>query len=350
MHITYLLGAGASAQKMPIVAKMRERILTIPKFLQEKSRGITLIKDGIDIACIDIATEINKYASFLNNKLANHFSIDTYARKLYLSGKEDDLNKLKTFISMFFTIEQLQKGNDPRYDAFFSSIIEKDETGLVFPDNISLVSWNYDLQVYNSIEDTCGYNKVSKSTTMIGELFADTVDPNFNKYIKLNGIAGVSFHERDNGIGFNEVYTRFNFEEIRANKEYVKILVQNLGQLWVDQVHNNAIKSPLIEFSWENSTMKERHLKIAEDHFAHSNVLVVIGYSFPTFNKRIDQSLLYKLPKRCKIFVQCDKATDDIVEKIELMLTPVTDATTSRKVIPIYQSSEFHIPQEFFIT
>lgn len=344
-HTTYLLGAGASALRMPIVAGMEKRFVSVYNILESHLKEKYLQKHHKPIPAHEILSEIKLYSEELTNIVANHFSIDTYARKLFLSQKHTELRRLKTFMSMFFTIEQLTQGNDPRYDAFFSSIIELQDGVPTFPDNISLVSWNYDLQVYHSIEATLGLDGPQATTKFIGDVIPREDYP--DHYTKLNGIAGVSYQERGK-VDFEESYPRFDFDLLQKNSDLLRDLASNIGQFWIDQIHHHNIKESLITFSWENSKYKKKQMEVAQRHFKKASSLVVIGYSFPTFNKRIDQMLLNSLPSKVKIYIQCHNDTNKVVERVQMMIPNYVTKDHRQEVIPVYDSDEFYIPHEFF--
>lgn len=74
-----------------------------------------------------------------------HASIDNLAKKFLIRGSYDNLKKLKVCLSAYLILEQILNTPDPRYDAFFASIIKERSTN--FPKNVRIVSWNYDYQL-----------------------------------------------------------------------------------------------------------------------------------------------------------------------------------------------------------
>lgn len=72
-------------------------------------------------------------------------TIDTYAKKLYLKGQTEQLNKLKKWLSIFFYIHQHSISPHERYDKLFAAILDPNKAYL--PLNVSLISWNYDNQI-----------------------------------------------------------------------------------------------------------------------------------------------------------------------------------------------------------
>ena len=77
--------------------------------------------------------------------IKDHATIDTYARKLYLTRNLRDFRKLKNVLSAFFVWEQLEHKPDNRYDTFLANVLEIPNLNL--PKDISIISWNYDSQI-----------------------------------------------------------------------------------------------------------------------------------------------------------------------------------------------------------
>jgi hypothetical protein len=156
--ITYLIGAGASFQSLPIVSEIPNKLREMKRFIELyhlQKKGTNIILDVLD-------NEIKL--------IENHASIDTLARKYWLKHKKNFLNEDYLYIKNIITcllifcqleteiinnqsqVDQLKKVNkkyllDPRYDAFFSAIITEDYQ---LPSNINIVSWNYDFQIEKS--------------------------------------------------------------------------------------------------------------------------------------------------------------------------------------------------------
>lgn len=77
--------------------------------------------------------------------IKEHATIDTLARKLYLTTQLNQFYKLKSLLSAFFVWAQLSYKPDSRYDTFLANILE--EESLSIPKDISVISWNYDSQI-----------------------------------------------------------------------------------------------------------------------------------------------------------------------------------------------------------
>lgn len=73
-----------------------------------------------------------------------HATIDTYAKKLYLTKRTNELKRLKNVLTAFFVWAQLESKADQRYDTFLANILQNET--LSIPNGISVISWNYDSQ------------------------------------------------------------------------------------------------------------------------------------------------------------------------------------------------------------
>ena len=107
---TYLIGAGASANIVPVVKSFTKRMNEQLSYLQDQrlfneannENTLTYIRDLI----------------WLISESDNHASIDTFAKKLHLTNQFDDLKKLKALIDTFLTEIQTTDKLDVRYGEF----------------------------------------------------------------------------------------------------------------------------------------------------------------------------------------------------------------------------------------
>ena len=144
--VTYIFGAGASAKCLPIVSGIPNRLENFATFIDQNRTGgekkftdlpcdisVTNAEDLFIEACRDLADQCRKHAS-----------IDTYAKKLFITNNGPKSNSLKALLTCFFIYEQAKNPTDPRYDAFFASILGTHYGE--FKGDINILSWNYDYQ------------------------------------------------------------------------------------------------------------------------------------------------------------------------------------------------------------
>ncbi len=273
--VTYLLGAGASANALPTIANFQKELSEIINKLQESANYLFL--EQYQFVVKDLRE--------LFNKCEEHKTVDTYAKMLFATSKDKEYRKAKCSIILFFELYRYYYNKvDKRYDAFFASIINKSEPRL--PNDINIISWNYDYEfekafmkyALNSSDDIHGIyqemNVIHKNIRSVSSL-----SNNFG-IIKVNGTIGYYNSNKELTLGLNTqnlLYTHPNdFSSIKL------ILDRHLTYSNPDSEY-----SPAISFSWEDDEEKRVRDNI-EQALRDCVALVVIGYSFPTFNREVD--------------------------------------------------------------
>ena len=333
--ITYLLGAGASANTIPIVANMPTRISEINNFLKN-CRPQYIFTDKPLILSEDkegILDEIIKDFDWLLNQSKYSNSIDTLAKKYYLMGDNENYEKLKKCLIIYLTIEQFyfieskKDGKyafeknllDKRYDSFVAAIASRLNGKIELNNNIKVLSWNYDLQMELSL-----MRFTDKSISEIKRKYQifpllNQRPQNHGKHIlipekftlrKLNGNAIFStstarLADEDDTI----------FDTKKDNVSDVETFSMLLDEIRRLEFRNN-IACRYFNFSWEilddfdNDFGGRKHeqylenLTEAEKIASETEILVVIGYSFPIFNREIDNKLFNKMQQLTKVYIQ----------------------------------------------
>lgn len=240
---------------------------------------------------------------WLRYNTERHASIDTFAKKLYLIDNKDDYFRLKRALVVYLTYEQYNKP-DGRYDSFFASILGKNKDDL--PQNISILSWNYDCQIEiaygeylrsDNIVSTAYYlNEVSKYAGLLDE------DPYSKKdgfkIIKLNGTSLIG-----NG----------NYLDKNKHDDSVQSLIDLYKEITTGNIR--------LSFAWER--MDKRFQTLISESVSDADVLVIIGYSFPFFNREVDRFIFKSMPNLKKIYIQ-----DPNAEKIKIGLKSVLQEGT----------------------
>jgi hypothetical protein len=320
-EIAYLLGAGASAQCIPVVKKMaediRELLVEIPKLLKkgkfsgyfedtERFTALQLLEK--DLLSLDIKRHQLKLVTDVLEKLLeiceNHYSIDTYAKKMYLTDKEE-FRQLKLDLCFYFTATQIWHPIDKRYDNFFSSVIT-DKGNL--PNKVRLLSWNYDFQLEQSYGTYCKSIVIDDVRSKL-----QTISPfeyhNYESYangfkvFKLNGSARI---KTANTSSF--LLTSFSNEK-EAN------LVALLNGYY--EQHRRKADSEL-KFAWENEHYSTL-IQAARYELSKITVLVIIGYSFPFFNREVDKALFAAMHNLEVVYIQdiCPEDIEETMQEIE---------------------------------
>lgn len=335
--ITYLFGAGASANALPIVEKIPERISsviqTISSFLLSSDTIYTEFKTYIP----NIGNkrkyqyELIETLKWMRDKSANHASIDTFAKKLSIKGASEELRKLKIAMSVFFTIEQALNKPDMRYDAFFASILEDVDS---FPNNIKIISWNYDYQFELAFSEYIDVTSINTNQYQLGidakYRAAGGTNASNCRIFKLNGTTG--FYQK----GTNH---RFLYSEKKSSMD-IKL---------VDEVTRNYVMStyikgftPTLSFAWENDNHEESIVKRAIKDITDTKVLVVIGYSFPFFNRNVDQEIINSMESLEKVYFQAPDA-----EILKERFQALRDNTRIKpELVTLFDTKQFLLPNE----
>ena len=314
-NITYLLGAGASYNALPIQQELGEKMIELSKIIEH----LDFKEEKIDLFADDLK-EFGK-------KALEFGTIDTYARKLsFHKNSLSELKELKKTISLFFTIWQFvdddttdlkifknkeednsiirkAKTIDSRYISLMATILEKVKENIKIKDNINFVTWNYDLQLELAAKQFCngndGKGKIKWKDFEKVIRFNSAIEDGSNlKICHLNGFCG--YYD----IAFmNEKKENLNVLDTIKSKDIQGIL----NDIFNDNTGLNYKSdfNKYINYAWEeeNNLTKEA-IEQAEQIFEKTDILVVIGYSFPTFNKDIDKLLFDKLKSNVEIYYQ----------------------------------------------
>ncbi len=303
--VLYFLGAGASAEALPIVKDSADgKVKGLPTAMIEMAAFME--QHTFDDATKPFIDQFILHLQLLAKESISFTTIDTYAKHLYLTNR-DELEKLKITVSLFFCIEQLYfKKLDKRYLIFLTTILDT----LIFPENIKILTWNYDFQMeltgYRYAREMIHYDDRTGVTISNNGLlnyfppagntfpsFADNANYNAFQMLHLNGIAGI--------YNIRKTYQNDNvFIKVDANTE------ECLQQI-VDQfLHVGKEKIHLLQFAWEKgntsaSVHMNKKMLFAENMVSDTTILVVIGYSFPFFNRNVDKQIFNKLKESNKL-------------------------------------------------
>lgn len=152
--VVYLMGAGASygtryrdtiTSGIPIVSEIPPELNYWAGEIKATSWGehASYKNKNFEVDLTEAQNKLSNDFKWLAKECANHSTIDTYAKKLFLTGKMTDYNRLKRALSTFLLVEQIAHRSDMRYDAFLANILNKEK---LITDDITIITWNYDSQ------------------------------------------------------------------------------------------------------------------------------------------------------------------------------------------------------------
>lgn len=340
---TYLFGAGASAKALPTVAdipleliRYHDRLKTISKkyLRDEKFNGLTIQETKKEV--------LNKLTDDLKELFLackNSSSIDTLARKFYLTNDMKSLTKLKALIDNFFLYEQLNNRVDQRYDSLFAAILKGGKgENIELPNNIRILTWNYDLQIDHSMANFYS-NKQSKNVQEFLQVYPsqDLSNLNLDKFsvVKLNGTIG--------GEITNEEYVNIEFDlsiTMNLQKDVFPLVLDNLLIRYY-RLSRFIDNYASILYSWENDELSKNIRQTAKSISQHTTFLIVIGYSFPIFNRPIDSAIINNMRSLRKVYIQSKKET---IKDVVLRFKAISERPD---VEEITDEHEFYIPPEY---
>lgn len=350
--ITYFLGAGASFFAIPIWdgqgSSMKDVSEQISVFLQHQldfkgDKQLKKLKNNQSIKNL-----IHKL-KFYGDKAIEFGTLDIYARNLYLLQKKNELNDLKFHLSIYFDIwenfipskyrrnhrnmliddNKIYDKIDKRYYSLLAVILEKnDKKNPLVHDDVNFISWNYDLQLEMAYRSFMN-NPEKQNLETINEDFNFFNDKRHKKNIHLNGFRGV-FDYKDK---LHSIIEKNQPENIG---DYLSSFLEKKDMF----LTNGISYEKRIKYAWEENS---ESVKQASKVLKETDILVIIGYSFPSYNRKIDTQLLLafegaKNKKNKRIIYQNPSDNSELLKSI-----------TDIKVEYFEDTKQFYIPQEFLI-
>lgn len=274
-YTTYLFGAGASHNALPVVTEIAKAVGAL---IEEVRSSPPRMPEGDDTSkFVEDATAIKDACGLLESlKLiaTEHPSLDTYARTLLFKkgGAESEaLVEYKALVAFYFSVSQLFRPIDQRYELFLASVLEPRESwsaAPTIPGRVRLLFWNYDFQLEKAAWAFCNSaEEISACLDASGRVYRlnGSCLPNWKRTYMLDFI-----NERNRTKALRDALQHYHdctdFEEHRRG--VARII-------------------PGIKFAWETRDVPEQLTDIMEN----TGTLVVIGYSFPFFNREIDSRL-----------------------------------------------------------
>jgi hypothetical protein len=323
MKLTYLFGAGASSATLPLAAKLGEDMGSLARMI-----GTDLMRRPERT----LNDEMTKSMYWLSHTALNHNTIDTIARKLWMRSDPESmsqLRRLKATLAAYLWYKQIVNPSDRRYDTFFATILQKvSGQGPSLPPAVRILTWNYDLLIERSFYEYClDY----RHTT---ELLASR-----KGVIHLNGYAGVEAR-KVRKIVPND-YSKFEFALFEGTEDkFADVL-----QLYSRCMSANPLDrlETKIAFAWENSAIISEACNVA----AGTTILVVVGYSFPYFNREADKALLRAIVPTCEAIYLQTSIDRGPRERMKSILSQLQSSRNWEELINnIGEEDYIHIPNE----
>lgn len=360
-NVTYLIGAGASAGKrgrdlphglpeddriiegLPCVNEIASCLEDVVHLLERK------LPSNIEWRNAELGlnneedwkqAQSETLAQFkqLLDKCTEHSTIDTYAKKLRLRKEMDALRKLEQLLSLFFMFLQMENKPDSRYDSFLASILQEN---LHFPNNIHVLSWNYDSQF------EIAYDEYNEGETLLCASKKSKILPPCIEVIKINGTASFdgqeSFaHMRKQYIKERQDITPMTEGKFGLDPNPMKEQRRILQLIYMYKLFVSGKKDNTnLSFAFDNYEPTEALYNQINSIIENTDVLVVIGYTFPFFNREIDRRILQNLRSQAKIYIQ-DKYPSRIKQSFKAVKNSIPDGHFELKE----ETDQFFLPPE----
>ena len=347
-ELTYILGAGASFQSIPVVKTFAKRFDSFAAFLESNSK--TLVKTYPD-SSIDnsIFIETAKAVRILSAEFKAHQSFDVYFKKLFHTKNENQINLSKKILHLYFLWEHTaaipktkQESNelfwkqafeDRRYDALIAGLLIpiKDTCEMFCKTNF--ITWNYDLNLIESI----------KKFFYPEETFREFLDTRIKIINEFEwSIDGKISIINMNGYFYSNLFDDMKFIVRNKGKD---LLRTKITKDYLDNSFNDN-DAELIKFAWEEDNTSAT---IAIEKIQLSENIIFIGYTFPLYNRLVDikyipYDLLNKNEKLA-IYIQ-----DPIAKKIKpaFMKNFNISKGFDRRINEIEECDSFFIPSNIY--
>lgn len=366
--VVYLMGAGASYGKrekdsndkdiagkilegLPIVNEIPLRLQHIielysePTYKENDTKTISEISINLRNAQAALVDDLQ----WLYDNTKRHATIDTFAKKLFLTGKKEEYIKLKRLLSIYFKTEQLINRPDSRYDTFLASVLQRNTNGkLRISNDISILTWNYDSQfeiAYREYLITDTNSEDIQFPEQLGiDIHSDAAnfpkpvtfqDDGERQIIKLNGSA--SF-ESEFSMGHY-----YSFNDGKLTKEQIE---KNIWTYYAPYYINTLNrKRCLLNFAWEYEKTPE-YIQLLNNTLYGAEFLVIIGYTFPFFNREVDTSLFGFLWRRLRAIYIQDPNASNIKESVLNIIHRAGGIIDENSIMLKKDVDQFFLPPE----
>jgi hypothetical protein len=309
MKITYLFGAGASAMGVPTSDKFNVQLRLFLDAIASSTGKLTSPTQATpQTEFVEITGKMLQEAELLYAELTTYTSLDVYARQLYLTSQSLKSRQFKALVSAFLIFHQLENRLDKRYDHFIANILDRNDKGEInLPMELLMLSWNYDFQLESAAANYFREQKVARMQEILNFYprvqLQDLEREMLNKFsvIKLNGTAAGTMPD-------DSSYVPLQFSlKAEEGTDVASLRNTRLGEaiLHYHSFSNSStsIVSDIMN-SWEISPIQKRMRSYLKYKSYNTDVLVIIGYSYPTFNRRFDRELLANMQLLKEVCIQ----------------------------------------------
>ena len=348
--LTYIWGAGASAGTfndqherltgVPVVSQLKGALETeIDKLNELLNNPFEDFNSGDWKLTKEQCEELLAALKRLRDMMDKSDTIDHHAKQLLMENKVDvtcgvDNNQpykyCKRLLAIFLLLIQDRDKYDLRYDTFITEVFnEKHEQP-----KLTVLSWNYDAQfefawakyaqrryILDMWDEINVYNKTCGTKYDGSKPFS---------LVKLNGTAFFRDHMRET----SDYKARYKVPDFfyggYDEKEKYDFLYKLLTVFY---------EEPTLSYAWED--MGSDLIETVKERVADTEELIVVGYSYPKFNKEIDKQILEAMPLLRHVVIQ--DCTEKVCQEVERHMRTLIDSQNIRYEYDI-NVSRFYVP------
>ncbi|MEJ2628841.1 MAG: hypothetical protein P8078_09820 [bacterium] len=195
------------------------------------------------------------------------------------------------------------------------------------------MTWNYDYQFELTFSQYRNKSDLSsfKHQLHLRSKFDNDYDYQSDKFgfYKLNGTTGL-YSNND----FDQYFYANNLN-VYFNKQFVEKIVRAFTVATYSEY-----TYPGLSFAWEEEN-KTKTIELAAKDTESTKVLIVIGYSFPFFNRDIDKKIIGNMKNLKKVYFQAPDA-----EILKERFQAIRDDIDDKSLVVKKDVNQFLIPNE----
>ena len=333
-NVVYLLGAGASINAIPIVSGMTQGMKDMVEILKTYKNQLSdkSWESDIENSPNEILDEFIFDFEILISDSEKNNTIDEYASELFEERDKKQYDELKRILSVYITLQQYSSNVDKRYKGFISKLKENERT---LNPKVKIMSWNYDTQMelaYSHYYKYNGWYDAKRNLLVNQKYVSKEINKELFTLTKVNGTANIlqnALRSRTidycstNESGLNNKVV----DEILRNYYYSK---NQTNKYWCG-----------LSFAWEEFD-DDNFLDDIKDIFKNATHLVIIGYSFPDYNKKLDKQIIGNVSGLKEVIIQV--GTNDF-SSVEFRIKKYLPKDFEGEIISM-SPDQFYVPLE----
>ncbi|EIE01281.1 hypothetical protein [Leptospira licerasiae] len=341
--ITYLFGAGASYNALPLANQMPSDIANlIEKLLTQGYASSDEENQGYRIADVFKEYVANTRSMLDEIRRSEYQTIDDYAYDKAQSGS--DINYIRAIISIYLMIKQIVEPStyEFRYRRFLQKLLTKEEYNKDI--RLNLLTWNYDSQIELS------YKKIHSYSWMRDIHEKLNIFPLINQF----GQEIDNYSIKDLNVFYLNGFSGLHQSNFSGKLEYISIkdylipgdlksVFSNLMYFYA-RYKEKILLSPIIRFGWEEEEFNRKMFNHILEAVKDTRKLIFIGYSYPDTNRRIDRLLIDNMNKLERIIIQ-----EPSLDSYKLTEFKLKEFFPDLRIVNLNQVNDFYIPDELLI-